>query len=188
MAGIKRHEALQELSRHHHHALVVAMNLKRGKNEDMDRLRQEVIEFWGQGGNEHFREEEDVLLPTYAMFKDLTTDENVIRMLLQHVQIRMLVQTIRNGKSTAVGNGDVGETEAKSSGASEATYDVEREAGSKVGNAGAKGEILNLDVFHELGSLLKEHVQLEEQIVFKEIQETVPEPDLFAIQHFFHEM
>lgn len=145
MAGMQRHEALQDLSRHHHHALVVAMNLKRARGGDMDSLKQEVIEFWEGGGKQHFREEEEVLLPLYARYKALQEDRNVIRMLVEHVQIRMLVQRI-------------------------------------------KTEPTNPEVFQALGSLLKNHVHLEEQVIFTEIQNTVPEPDLYAIQHFFHEM
>lgn len=144
MAGVQRHEALKDLSRHHHHALVVAMNLSRASVAD-EALKQQVIEFWEQGGNEHFREEEEILLPMYAKYKTLQDDQNVIRMLLEHVQIRMLVLTIHSGSAS-------------------------------------------IHVFHELGALLKSHVHLEEQEIFVDIQNTVPEPDLYAIQHFFHEM
>ncbi|MFB5192740.1 hemerythrin domain-containing protein [Alicyclobacillus fastidiosus] len=144
MTGLQRHEALKNLSRHHHHALVLAMNLNRAHDPN-DTLKQQVIEFWEQGGNQHFREEEEVLLPIYAKYKILQDDKNVIRMLLEHVQIRMLVQRIKTDEA-------------------------------------------NIHVFHELGSILKSHVHLEEQVVFSEIQNTVPEPDLYAIQHFFHEM
>lgn len=144
MAGIQRHEALKDLSRHHHHALVTAMDLHHANVAD-DVLKQRVIDFWEHGGNHHFREEEEILLPTYAKYNNLQDDKNVIRMLLEHVWIRMLVQKIKTDEA-------------------------------------------NLDVYHELGALLKSHVHLEEQVIFQEIQDTVPEPDLFAIQHFFHEM
>ncbi|QQE78668.1 hemerythrin domain-containing protein [Alicyclobacillus sp. SO9] len=190
MAGIKRHEALQELSRHHHHALVVAMNLKRAQIEDVTKLRQEVIQFWDDSGNHHFREEEDVLLPTYAKYKDLQDDENVIRMLIEHVQIRMLVQTIRDGM------GDEGEVRDDAERADRGLKS--RDQADTNGDHGTQTaptpvpkpsvDNISLNTFHKLGGLLKGHVQLEEQVIFTQIQETVPEPDLFAIQHFFHEM
>lgn len=147
MAGIQRHEALQDLSRHHHHALVVAMNLNRANTAnvaDVVALKQQVIDFWEQGGKQHFREEEEVLLPMYAKYKSLQEDRNVIRMLLEHVQIRMLVETIKSEQATP-------------------------------------------DMFQQLGSLLVNHVHLEERVIFTEIQNTVPDPDLYAVKHLFHE-
>lgn len=99
MAGIPRHEAMKPLSRHHHHALVAAMNIRRAfKNEgiteeEIEQLRTESIEFWNKDGNEHFREEEEILLPAYVLYASARHEE-IIEMLVEHAQIRALMMAI----------------------------------------------------------------------------------------------
>lgn len=71
----KRHEALQSLSHHHHHALVQALKLKRAGTDKSDHsltdIQSDLEAFWYPGGNEHFREEEEILLPVYCRYASI---------------------------------------------------------------------------------------------------------------------
>ncbi|TDY47948.1 hemerythrin superfamily protein [Alicyclobacillus sacchari] len=88
----KRHPSLQPLSRHHHHALVLALHLIKQERSN-DELRTELQHFWQNGGQEHFREEEEVLLPAYAKHAALDRPE-IVQLLLEHVQVRSLISQI----------------------------------------------------------------------------------------------
>jgi hemerythrin-like domain-containing protein len=85
---MKRHEALQPLSRDHHVALVAAQRLRRAT--DAAAARDEFLAFWGEHGAKHFRVEEDVLLPLFARHGD-PSDARIARMLVDHVRIRAQV-------------------------------------------------------------------------------------------------
>ena len=91
----KRHEALQPLSRHHHHALALAQMLVKQK-EDVETMRVKAMNFWEQGGREHFREEEEILLPEYAKYQPIDIPE-IRGLLLEHITIRSLVSEIVDG-------------------------------------------------------------------------------------------
>lgn len=95
--GIKRHKALYPLSHHHHHGLVIAHRLMKAGTEESkfsnDELKQKLQEFWDSGGNEHFREEEELLLPVYAKYESLDRPE-IVENLLEHVQIRSMVRQV----------------------------------------------------------------------------------------------
>ena len=60
---MKRHPALESLSGDHHHALVVAQRLKRPTDSTAADARAAFLQYWQADGREHFREEEEVLLP-----------------------------------------------------------------------------------------------------------------------------
>lgn len=89
--GIKRHETLKPLSRHHMIGLHVALKLKWTGTEEsrlsLDEILQDALEFWSPGGQEHFREEEEILLPAYAAYAEINQPE-ITTMLLEHVTIR----------------------------------------------------------------------------------------------------
>src|SRR5690625_5911120 len=89
---LKRHESLQPLSRHHMEALHLALKLRRAGTEKSDltleELQQELKNFWEPNGQEHFREEEEILLPTYAQYKDINQPE-IIEMLLDRKSTRL---------------------------------------------------------------------------------------------------
>src|SRR5699024_10534453 len=89
--GIKRHEALQPLSRHHMLGLHTGLKLSLAGTEvsriARDEIKKDVKEFWETGGNDHFREEEEIVLHVYAKYSDINKPE-IIEMLLEHVQIR----------------------------------------------------------------------------------------------------
>jgi hemerythrin-like domain-containing protein len=84
---MKRHVALQPLSRDHHKALFVAQRLRRASDADAAAVREAFLEYWHEHGRLHFRVEEEVLLPAFAAHGD-PADERVAQMLLDHVQIR----------------------------------------------------------------------------------------------------
>ncbi|WP_234028591.1 hemerythrin domain-containing protein [Lentibacillus sp. Marseille-P4043] len=95
--GIKRHESLYPLSHHHHHALVLALKLKRIGTEKSEltenELKSELERFWEKDGNQHFRDEEEILLPVYVQYTSIEQPE-ITEMLLEHVTIRSHVHQI----------------------------------------------------------------------------------------------
>ncbi|WP_163581774.1 hemerythrin domain-containing protein [Gracilibacillus saliphilus] len=92
---MKRHEALHPLSHHHHHTLVMAQQLKNADEKaSIQQMTRDVIEFWKNDGEDHFRDEEEVLLPLFAQYQEIDIPE-IREMLIQHVQIRSYVQQIR---------------------------------------------------------------------------------------------
>jgi hemerythrin-like domain-containing protein len=94
---MKRHEALHSLSHHHHYALVMSLRLKKAEmkeknGESTSELIEALREFW-PGSQEHFQEEETILLPAYAQYGEVDRPE-IIEMLLEHVRIRAAVNSI----------------------------------------------------------------------------------------------
>ena len=100
---IKRHEALHPLSRHHHHGLVIAQRLSRPNDEPamIQEMKADLQHFWMNGGNKHFEEEEQILLPTYANYGEINRTE-IIDMLLEHVKIRSLIGQILHQDSPCI--------------------------------------------------------------------------------------
>jgi hypothetical protein len=90
---VKRHRALEQLSRDHHVALVVARRLKRAGEADAEEARNAFLGYWRGDGREHFREEEEILLPTFAGFSDPDVPA-VAGALIDHVRIRRLAQQV----------------------------------------------------------------------------------------------
>jgi hemerythrin-like domain-containing protein len=84
---VKRHEALEQLSRDHHQALFQAMRLKRAAEDDASDVLGDFLDFWFGVGYLHFRAEEEVLLPAYSAYGDASREE-VVRVLVDHVEIR----------------------------------------------------------------------------------------------------
>lgn len=91
---MKRTEALKPLSREHHHALFVAKVVRdqEGGGDSVDRL----LEFWNEEGEIHFRVEEEVLLPGSGL-PGPDRDEEVARMLTEHLEIRRGVAAVKDG-------------------------------------------------------------------------------------------
>jgi hemerythrin-like domain-containing protein len=84
---MKRHPALVPLSRDHHHALVLARRLKQATGEGASDAARAFLAQWEEEEREHFRVEEEILLPAYAAYGDLDQPA-VVRALLDHVLIR----------------------------------------------------------------------------------------------------
>ena len=90
---MKRHPALEELSRDHHQALAVALRLKRAADTTASESRGAFLHYWNSEGRKHFREEEEVLLPALARFTD--ADHPLIaRVLVDHLRIRRLAEDV----------------------------------------------------------------------------------------------
>lgn len=95
---MKRSEALAALSRDHHHALVIAQRLQRAGETTAADARQAFLDYWRADGQRHFREEEEILLPTYAGYGDPELPV-VARVLIDHIRIRRLADEIATGES-----------------------------------------------------------------------------------------
>jgi hemerythrin-like domain-containing protein len=98
---MKRHVSLHPLSQHHHFALIQALEIRRARHEPaakralaLRRVAEKFVRFWKKAGQQHFREEEEVLLPAYARHVLLDADADVMRMLAEHAAIRALVADI----------------------------------------------------------------------------------------------
>lgn len=103
--GIKRHESLKPLSRHHMIALHLALKLRRAGTDKSDltedELQKEVQDFWEPDGQNHFREEEEILLIEFAKYSSIDRPE-IIEMLLEHVQIRSLIDEIIKASEVSI--------------------------------------------------------------------------------------
>lgn len=92
---MKRHESLHALSQHHHFALLESLFIRRATEESditRDARLREVADkfmgFWEKDGKLHFREEEEILIPAYALHVSIQDDQDVMRMLADHAMIR----------------------------------------------------------------------------------------------------
>jgi DUF438 domain-containing protein len=133
---MKRHPALVPLSHDHHHVLVIAQQLRRATTETATEIAGVFLAAWESGEKQHFRLEEELLLPAYAEHGD-PGHPTVMRMLQDHMLIRRDATRLANEPS--------------------------------------------LELLHELGSRLADHVHLEERELFPLIDETIPEPELEAL-------
>jgi hypothetical protein len=98
---VKRHPALAALSRDHHHALVLARRLRRAHESDAEDVARAFLTHWEDEERLHFRIEEEVLLPAYAMYGDVE-HAAVVRTLLDHVLIRRDVQRLAHDPALAL--------------------------------------------------------------------------------------
>jgi hemerythrin-like domain-containing protein len=98
---VKRHPALQPLSRDHHVALVAAQRLRRAGDEDRAAARDAFLGFWHDHGARHFEVEEQVLLPAFAAHADPEVP-CVVRMLVDHVRIREQAQRLADEPEPAL--------------------------------------------------------------------------------------
>ncbi len=92
---MKRHVALHPLSQHHHFALIQVWEMRRAVEAPAAKraaaLRAaagKFVRFWKRAGAQHFREEEEVLVPAYGRHTRLDQDARVARLLREHAQIR----------------------------------------------------------------------------------------------------
>jgi hemerythrin-like domain-containing protein len=98
---MKRHPALQTLSRDHHQALVVSRRLRRAGDHGAGEAQAAFLEYWRRGGQLHFRVEEEVLLPRFATAGGAHTAV-VARVLIEHAEIRLRVLRLLRGAASAV--------------------------------------------------------------------------------------
>ena len=84
---MKRSLALQPLSRDHHKGLEVALRLRRASAETAPQAGGAFLDYWRRHGRHHFRSEEEILLPAFALYGD-SRHPLVARVLLDHLAIR----------------------------------------------------------------------------------------------------
>jgi Hemerythrin HHE cation binding domain len=84
---MKRHPTLQQLSRDHQLALAVALELTRAVEATAPAARARFLNFWRAEGRQHFRQEEEILLPAFARRGD-PRYPIVARVLTDHVELR----------------------------------------------------------------------------------------------------
>ena len=82
---MKRSPELTPLSHDHHQALFVAQRLRR--SDQIGELTAEFERFWVDHGSDHFRIEEEVLLPMWAALGN-AQPEHVARIAREHLAIR----------------------------------------------------------------------------------------------------
>jgi iron-sulfur cluster repair protein YtfE (RIC family) len=90
---MKRDPALLSLSHDHHQALFAAQRLRRASRLTADAARTAFIRFWESEGHDHFRQEEEILLPAFAAYGD-PHHPLVARSLCDHVVIRRLAADV----------------------------------------------------------------------------------------------
>lgn len=91
---MKRDPALVSLSHDHHQALFVAQKLRRAGNDTAtEAARAAFLDYWESHGRDHFRLEEEILLPAYAGYGD-AYDPLVARVLCDHVAIRAQAEAL----------------------------------------------------------------------------------------------
>lgn len=93
---MKRSSELAVLSREHHVALEIALRLQRATDLDAEAVTRATLEFWRDEGREHFRLEEELLLPAFARHAG-ADDEDVVRVLVEHVDIRRRIADLERG-------------------------------------------------------------------------------------------
>jgi hemerythrin-like domain-containing protein len=84
---MKRSDALAPLSRQHHQGLFAALKLKRADAAGAAEARATFVEFWEREGRDHFRLEEELLLPAYARH-GRHDHPAVVQVLVEHVDLR----------------------------------------------------------------------------------------------------
>jgi hypothetical protein len=135
---MKRSPALVTLSHDHHHALFVAHRLRRATADTAGDARAAFMVYWDGHGREHFRLEEEILLPGYAGHGD-PYHPLVARALCDHVAIRARADAL------------------------------------------AVDEAPDPAVLGELGTVLANHVRLEERELFPLIEAALPALRLAAV-------
>ena len=84
---MKRNPAIASLSRDHHQALFLAQTLRRASDETAGEARGAALAYWDEHGRDHFRLEEEVLLPAYGAHGD-PHHGLVARVVCDHVSLR----------------------------------------------------------------------------------------------------
>jgi hypothetical protein len=94
---MKRAEALRPLSREHLGALLAAKKLQEAV--DLAQAKRVFLDFWHDDGRRHFRIEEEVLLPTWALYAEVDRP-GVARLLDEHLTIRREALRLAGGEAS----------------------------------------------------------------------------------------
>lgn len=95
---MKRSPELTPLSHSHHKGLFAAMQLRDA--EDLDAAVAALLEYWEVHGAEHFRIEEEVLLPAWLELDDGADPELAKRVIAEHLDLRVIVRRARRGDAS----------------------------------------------------------------------------------------
>jgi iron-sulfur cluster repair protein YtfE (RIC family) len=98
---LKRSEFLQNLSREHHQGLSVALQLRRATRASLADARGAFLQFWHSEGEQHFRVEEEVLLPAYARHRP-RDEAAVVQVLTEHVDLRRRAAELEASESPSL--------------------------------------------------------------------------------------
>jgi hypothetical protein len=90
---VRRDPALATLSRDHHQALFVSQKLRRARVETATDALTALRAYWHADGREHFRIEEEDLLPAYAAYGD-PYDPLLARVVCDHIAIRQRIRAL----------------------------------------------------------------------------------------------
>jgi hemerythrin-like domain-containing protein len=93
---MKRSRALSPLSHQHHQGLFVALKLKRADAATAAEARRAFLDFFRREGAQHFRLEEERLLPAFARHGSVD-DPAVVRVLTEHVDLRRRGEDLETG-------------------------------------------------------------------------------------------
>jgi hemerythrin-like domain-containing protein len=105
---MKRHPALQTLSRDHHQALVVAQQLRRAGDHGAGEAQEAFLEFWRKECQMHFRVEEEMLLPRFAAAGGGDSPA-IARVLVDHAEIRLRALRLQEGSASTALLRELGE-------------------------------------------------------------------------------
>jgi iron-sulfur cluster repair protein YtfE (RIC family) len=97
---LKRSPELAVLSREHHIALELALRLRRAGAEPTDALLADAVAFWHRESIEHFRLEEDVVLPCLADHAG-AADPHIQRVRGDHAALRARFERLEAGEKGA---------------------------------------------------------------------------------------
>lgn len=101
IGAMKRSSELAVLSREHHVALELALRLQRATAAGAAELRRAALDFWRDEGQEHFRLEEEVLLPAFARHAG-HMDAGIVRVLAEHADITRQIAELEAGPAPQV--------------------------------------------------------------------------------------
>ncbi len=90
---MKRHQSLYKLSHDHHHGLVKArrlINLNSENENDFNSFAEDFLKFYKEDLVQHFREEEEILLPYFAKYVT-ENNELILETFKQHIKIRQTI-------------------------------------------------------------------------------------------------
>lgn len=93
---MKRSDQLAPLSRQHHVALEVALRLRKVSTTDAAAARDRFLQFFEDEAREHFRAEEELLLPAFARHVP-ADDPDIVRVLIEHVELRRRAADLTRG-------------------------------------------------------------------------------------------
>jgi hemerythrin-like domain-containing protein len=99
---LQRSSQLAVLSREHHVALEIALRLQRADEAHTETVRQATLDFWSSECIEHFRLEEEVLLPALAKHAG-ADDPDIQRILAEHADLRRRIAELDSAPDTTAG-------------------------------------------------------------------------------------